>query len=206
MPASYRLRLHWRKQQVPFQNDIYLLTSSSDGTLGEAIDIVGALLGSALETLLLDLVPTDVTLEAYACSSVVMNGGSATPSASAVSVTNASGSRAPAMGTGQTSNQNGPILTYFPTTLTGERARACKVFIPTLNESDGEDDVIGGSLAGAIDAFALALQAGITLSGGTANWAAGIKIAGVATIRAIAGWVTRTYVASQRRRRPPVLT
>jgi hypothetical protein len=206
MPASYRVRFHWRKAQTPFQNDVTFLTTQADGSFGEAVDIVAAIAGGSILTTILDCIPTDVTLEAVACSSVVMNGGSATPSSSAINVVNVAGTRTPSMGTGQTSNQNGPIISYQPTTLAGERARVCKIFLPTVNESDAEDDTVSPAMIGVMDAFAAALVAGFSVSSGAVAWVAALRISGVATVRAIAGYVSRTYVASQRRRRPAVLT
>lgn len=204
MPASYRLRLHWRKNLVPFQNDLTFLTTRADGTLAEATEILVGFTGApTIISTLMDLVPTDVTLEAIACQSVVANGGSATGSSNAVVVVNLPGTRAPASSTGQTSNQSGPICAYMPEVQTGERARVCKMFVPTVNESDAEDDKIGSSLETAMLAFFTALQVGFTVSSGAVSWVAMLKIGGVATIRGLIGFFIRTYIASQRRRRPP---
>lgn len=203
MPASYRIRFHLIKNTTPFQCDFTMLTSASDGSFAEAFEISVNLIGSGIMSHFLDCLPTDVTLQALSVASVVANGGSTMGSATAVQPVNSAGTRTPSSGTGQTSNQDGPLVFYIPDVLPGERARVNKIFIPTVNESDAEDDLIGVSLTSAVGDFVLALQAGITVTSGAVSWVALVKISLVATIRGVISYGVRTFIASQRRRRPP---
>lgn len=211
MPASYHVAVHTTKGGVPFQNDFYFFTSSADASYLEAIDIGNQFIASTIYTDLLACMPSDVTAQGVTVRSVIADGGSASATATAVFPDASPGGRAPAMGTGQTSNQSGPMISYVPSLEPGERARVNKIFIPTVNESDAEDDKIGGGLLTAMDDLRNALSLGLTLTAGVAEWVAIIKkvvevspgvFAPVKFVRAVIKSASETFVASQRRRRP----
>jgi len=209
--ASYIISAHTIKGETPFQNDFIYVTDSLDASYPEALELAQNWVAGVLPDYLA-CIPTDVHMQGVTCRSIIANGGSASATPTIVIPATDPGLRTPDTGTGQTSNQNGPLVTYFPALLPGERARVGKVFIPTVNESDAEDDRIGASLATAIDAFRTTLRATISLSLSVADWAARIHKMVVLTpgdpptkvsyIRAILASATEEFVASQRRRRP----
>jgi ribulose 1,5-bisphosphate carboxylase large subunit-like protein len=89
----------------------------------------------------------------------------------------------------------------------------CKSYIPTVNESDAEDDLIGAGLLTAMDDLRAKLATALTLTTSTATWVARIwklievspgVFARVPFIRAITKSVSELFVACQRRRRPKV--
>lgn len=213
MPASYQISVHTIKGTTPFQNDYVFLTSSPDATYAEALELANEFMGASALGEYLNIIPSDVVMQGVTCRSIIADGGSATGTPTVVIPSTDPGTRVPGAGTGQTSNQSGPLMTWFPSLEEGERARVCKSFFPTLNESDAEDDSVGAGVLAAIDSYRTVLAAGIPLTGTTAVWVGRIyKIvevepgvfAKVAFIRSIIKSVTEAFVASQRRRRPKV--
>jgi len=207
MPASYRLRIHYLKGSTPFQNDIYYATGATDGTYAEALEIANGFVGAAAFNDLLTVVPSDVAVEAVSCASIVADGGSTVGSPTAIVATAGQfGLRVPATGTGQTSNADGPIITYIPDPLPGERARVCKLFIPTINESDAEDDQVSGPFQALLAGAIASLITSFTITSGPVIWAARItQLVGptrVPIFRAIITAIAESFVATQRRRKP----
>jgi hypothetical protein len=213
MPASYEIVVHSLKGTVPFQNSFIYLTNAPDASYAEALDLAQQFVGTAPLGDYLACLPTDVVMQGVTCRSIIADGGSATATPTVVIPNADTGGRAPAATTGQTSNQNGPMMSWFPALEPGERARVCKTFFPTVNESDAEDDAIGAGLLTAIDSFRATLVAGLALTSTTAVWVARIwklvevdpgVFAKVPFIRSIVKSITEFFVASQRRRRPKV--
>lgn len=206
MAASYELIVHWEKLGVPFQNKLHYLSSQTDATFSEAAEIAVNFGSGAMQIALCSCVGTDVFLKGVTCRSVIAVGGSASATPTAVYIQNDPGTRATAS---ETSNQNGPLITYLPATLVGERARVNKIFIPTLLKADAEDDIVSAGLQTDLANLVSALIAAFTVSSGPLVWigiitqvVAGPPPVRVKYVRAIMAAAVETFVASQRRRRP----
>jgi hypothetical protein len=208
MPASYKVEIHMHKGSVPFQNDLYFWRDGGDATYEEAVLVADAVVNAGILDALRDCLPTDVTCDGVVVRSVIADGGSTVATPPAILASGAVGTRSPGTG-GQTSNQNGPLLTWNPLPEAGERIRTGKMFLPTINEVDAEDDVVQASLLTSLSSLKALLVAGLDLSGTALSWVACIfkqlappPEAKTRIIRAIVRSFVEGFVASQRRRRP----
>jgi hypothetical protein len=212
MPASYRLTLKGILGGVPVENTWTIRTPRVNNDFGEAEEIRDIVQTNGWVDAWLDCCPTDYFLmEIEVRGIVVEDGGTiATPSAVDAFI----GSQGTRTGDRQ-SNQDGPMLSYFPEIVVGERARVNKTFLPGITESDALFDQVLSGLAGKLATFLDAIDLGLTLVSGTADFALLIRRLLDITIpydpvtnpyvfflRSILATGIEQFVASQNRRRP----
>lgn len=198
MPTSYEIQLNGRLGGVPVMNRLYYGGTNADNTNSEAAALL-AEFDAVVTPVWLDCCPLNYTLDTIVCRGFVATNGGATATFGIVQSVGSPGTR-----TGNTtSNQDGPIVAYYPEVVTGGgKLKTCHIFVPGVSEDDAEDDTISGALQTAMGSLVTYLLTPLAVTGVAMAWQGKVKEAGVTVVRAIFGAAVRSYVASQNRRRP----
>jgi hypothetical protein len=152
----------------PCQNTWTINTPAADNTFAEAEEIRDLVQTNGWVDAWLDCCPAEYTLQEIEVRGiVVIDGGSIATPAAVDAFIASNGSRAG----GIVSGQDGPMVSYFPEIVVGERARVNKTFIPGLAVADAISDVIQTVLLGKMDDFLDAIDLGLILASGTGDFA-----------------------------------
>lgn len=202
MAGSYKLSVLGTLNNVAVQNDFYFDSNESNNTIASA-QALASNFATVLMPMYLDCVPTAYVHDAVVCRGIAANNGGGTHTPPQLDNT-ANGS--PGTRTGQVlSNQDGPVVVYYPALSTHERVRVCKTFLPGVTESDaGLDTITAGALLTNITNFFATLNTPLTIGPVTWTWVCLCKFGTPPAneIRAVTGYFVREFVASQNRRRP----
>lgn len=204
MAGSYELVINGLLGGVPVLNRLHFLTPSEGDNSLLTAESIANYFTDVLSAAYLDCVPESYEMgTVVARGIVVVNGGSYTT----VKTVDASQVSSPGTRTGEvSSNATGPILEFVPNLegFPGARQRVGKMYLPGISEADAGANVISSG--------ALLVNLGVLLADLVSNWTLGIGFDAVLSVLSqitdqylldLADYHVRTWLAQQRRRRPP---